>query len=170
MEGIESVLKKETKLQTIINEQLEEDKRQGINLLGLPSDDVFFIYNMPNPKKGQKYHPNVTQDDWDEETVETVPTNIDEEEEENLRQLPRRSPRLRVNACVNVPAAGIPQAALTAFMGMEYLEELSHMTGRKLDPVNIERIANRVVHPVTKETITKYEKLISGWKQHRIRG
>ena len=44
---------------------------------------------------------------------------------------------------------------------MEYLEELSHMAGRILDPVNIEQIVNGVIHPVTKETITKYKKLIT---------
>ena len=60
-----------------------------------------------------------------------------------------------------MPAAGISQAALTAFMGMEYLDELSHMAGRNLDPLAIEQIANGVVHPVTKETITKYKKLIA---------
>ena len=60
-----------------------------------------------------------------------------------------------------MPAVGISQAALNAFMGNEYLEELSHVAGRNLDPVDIEQIANGVVHPVTKETITKYNKLIT---------
>ena len=60
-----------------------------------------------------------------------------------------------------MPAAWISQAALTAFMGMEYLEELSHTTGRNLDPLAIEQIVNGVVNPVTKETITKYKKLIA---------
>ena len=46
-------------------------------------------------------------------------------------------------------------------MGNEYLEEVSHMAGRNSDPVNIEQIANGVEHPVTKETITKYNKLIA---------
>ena len=62
---------------------------------------------------------------------------------------------------MNVPAAGISQAALNAFMGKEYLEELSHMAGRNLDPVDIEQIANGVVHPVTKVTITKYNNRIA---------
>ena len=60
-----------------------------------------------------------------------------------------------------MPAAGVSQAALTAFMGNECLEDLSHVTGRNSDPVDIEQIANSVVHPVTKETITKYNKLIA---------
>ena len=78
-----------------------------------------------------------------------------------IHQLPQRSPCLRFNQSINVPAAGISQAALTAFMGMEYLDELSHMAGRSLDPLAIEQIANGVVHPATKKTITKYKKLIA---------
>ena len=116
---------------------------------------------MPNRKRGQKYHPDVTQDNQDKETIETIPTNIDEEEEENLHQLPQRYPRLQISECINVPVTGILQAALNAFMGNAYLEELSHMAGRNLDPVKIEQIANGVVHLVTKETITKYKKLIA---------
>ena len=103
-----------------------------------PSENDTFIYNMPNPKGGQQYHTNRTQDNWDDTTAETVSTNVDEEEEENLPQLPRRSPRLQINESINVPAAGISQAALNIFMGDEYLEELSHVAGRNLDPVNIE--------------------------------
>ena len=60
-----------------------------------------------------------------------------------------------------MPATDISQAALNAFIGNKYLEELSHMAGRNLDPVDIEQIVNGVVHPVTKEIITKYKKLIA---------
>ena len=35
------------------------------------------------------------------------------------------------------------------------------MAGSNLDTVSIEQIANGVVHPTTKETITKYKKLIT---------
>ena len=105
---------------------------------------------MPNPKRGQQYHPNVTRNDWEDEAVETVPTNIDGEEEENLPELPRRSPRLWINESIDVPAAGISQSALNAFMGKYYLEELNHIAGRNLGPVDIEQIVNGVVHPLTK--------------------
>ena len=60
-----------------------------------------------------------------------------------------------------MPAAGISQASLNTFSGNKYLEELSHIKGRPLDPADIEQIANGVVHYVTKETITKYKKLIA---------
>ena len=43
-------------------------------------------------------------------------------------------------------------------MGNKYLEELSYRAGRNLDPLAIEQIMNGVVHPITKETITKYKK------------
>ena len=148
-------VKEREKLTKILQEQLAEDKRRGINLLTPPSDDVQFIYDVQFPKGGRKFRPHVTQYDSDDETIETIPTDIDEEEEESLHQLPRRSPRLHFDQSIIVPAAGISQAALTTFMGMEYLDELSHMAGRNLDPQAIEQIANGVVHPVTKETITK---------------
>ena len=145
-----------------IASQLVKSPLEGGNtLITLPLYHVPFIHNVPHPKVGQPYHSNVTPDNWDEETVETVPTNIDEGEEENLPQLPCRSPRLRINKSSNVPATCISQAALNTFMGNEYLEELSHMARRNLDPVNIEQVANSLVHPVTKETITKYRKLIA---------
>ena len=131
-------VKERAKITKILTEQLAEDKRRGIHLLRPPSDDAPFIYDVPCPKGGSKFRHHVTQDDSDDETIETVPTDIDEEEEEIIRlpDFPRRSPRL--NQSINVPAAGISQAALTAFMGMEYLDELSHMAGRNLDPLAIE--------------------------------
>ena len=95
MKGIECVLRNGTKLQRkFTDKQLEVDKRQGINLLSLPLDNDICIYNMTNLKGGQPYHPTVTQDNWGDETAETVPSDIDEKEEENLPQLPQRSPRL----------------------------------------------------------------------------
>ena len=66
-----------------------------------------------------------------------------------------------MNESMNVPAAGISQAALNTFMGNEYLEEPSHMAGKNVDPVKTEQIVNNVVHPVTNETITKYKKVIT---------
>ena len=63
------VKEREKKITKILQKQLTEDKQRGINLLAPLSDNVPFIYNMPNPKGGQKYHPNVTQDDWDKETT-----------------------------------------------------------------------------------------------------
>ena len=44
-------------------------------------------------------------------------------------------------------------------MGNAFLEELKKTT-INATPTTIEEVANGVVHPVTKETITKYKKLI----------
>ena len=51
--------------------------------------------------------------------------------------------------------------ALHQFMGNAFLDELKETVRINNVPVNIEEVANGVVHPVTKETITKYKKLIS---------
>ena len=44
-------------------------------------------------------------------------------------------------------------------MGNAFLEELKR-TAISANPTTLEEVANGVVHPVTKETITKYKKLI----------
>ena len=44
-------------------------------------------------------------------------------------------------------------------MGDAFLEELKRST-INATPTILEEVANGVVHPVTKETITKYKKLI----------
>ena len=93
-------VKERNKITKIIQEQLEEDEEQIIHLLTPPSDNILFIYNTQNPKEGQPHHPNVTQDDWVEETVKAVPTTINKEEEENLHQLPWRSP-IFLNQCMH---------------------------------------------------------------------
>ena len=51
--------------------------------------------------------------------------------------------------------------ALHQFMGNAFLDELKQTVRINDVPVNIEEVANGVVHPVTKETITKYKKLIA---------
>ena len=49
--------------------------------------------------------------------------------------------------------------ALNQFMGNAFLEELKR-TVINATPTALKEVANGVVHPVTKETITKYKKLI----------
>ena len=51
--------------------------------------------------------------------------------------------------------AGISREALSQFMGNAFLGELKR-TLINATPVALEEVANGVVHPVTKETITKY--------------
>ena len=52
---------------------------------------------------------------------------------------------------INPPLAGILREALSQFMGKVFFEAT---------PIALEEVANGVVYPVTKETITKYKKLI----------
>ena len=60
---------------------------------------------------------------------------------------------------INPPLAGISWGALIQSMGNTFLEE-SKRTEINATPTALEKVANGVVHPVTKETITKYKKLI----------
>ena len=55
--------------------------------------------------------------------------------------------------------AGIPREVLNQFMGNAFLEELKR-TAISATPTALEEVANDVVHPVTKETIIKYKRLI----------
>ena len=60
---------------------------------------------------------------------------------------------------INPPLAGISRGGLNQFMGNAFLEELKRTT-ISATPTTLEEVASGVVHPVTKETITKYKKLI----------
>ena len=57
--------------------------------------------------------------------------------------------------------AEISQASLNAFMGNSYMQELQHSMANNTTLSGLEEVANGVVHPVTKETITKHKKLIN---------
>ena len=56
--------------------------------------------------------------------------------------------------------ANISQQALHTFTANAFLQELQWRMESKADPLNMEQVANGVVHSVTQETITKYKKLI----------
>ena len=56
--------------------------------------------------------------------------------------------------------ASISQAALQFFIGNTFLQELQWSMETNVDPPDLEQVANGLVHPVTKETITKYKTLI----------
>ena len=44
---------------------------------------------------------------------------------------------------------------------MHCLQELQYQMKKNADPLNVEQVANDVVHPITQETITNHSKLIS---------
>ena len=76
---------------------------------------------------------------------------------------PRRSPRLnRINFISQAPAS-VSQQALPLFTANAFLQELQRRKETKADPLNLEQVANGVVHPVTQETITKYKK-VCNWR------
>ena len=88
-------------------------------------------------------------DDWD-----------DGEDEEAAQPQPRRSPRLNRMNVMCQSLASVSQQALHTFTANAILQELHWTMETKVDPLNMEQVANDVVHPVTQETITKYKKLI----------
>ena len=88
------------------------------------------------------------------------------------RAEPRRSPRFRQdhqmhqiiavngNTLISPPSAGITSGALNNFMGNIFMDTLKGRV-EECENCDPERVANGVVHPVSKETITKYKKIIS---------
>ena len=53
--------------------------------------------------------------------------------------------------------AGVSQAALNLFMGDLYMQKLQQSITENSNPIEMEEVANNVVHPITKETITNYK-------------
>ena len=107
--------------------------------------------------------PAITQDYNDDDTLEPEVAYLDKQwEEEAAELLPRRLQRLmQTTNFMSSPPAGILQAALNAFIGNAYMQELHQSMAANATPSGLEEVANGVVHPVTKETITKYKKLIN---------
>ena len=83
-------------------------------------------------------------------------------QEEAAEKLPLRSPRLVQTAdFISCPPAGISQVALNTFMGNSYMQELRQSMANNADPIGHEEVANGILHPVTKETITKYKNFMN---------
>ena len=103
----------------------------------------------------------ITQDDADDDSTSGEHNPVDDMED--IEPTPRRSPRLHSTGIrfSQPPTAGISQAALTALMANKFLEELKQSMIKEVEQTDIEQVANGVVHPITKETITKYKKLIN---------
>ena len=120
---------------------------------------VFLKLNPAVGKNENKPIP-ITQDDDDDETL--APTELDlpsaEDKDEDAAPLePRRSPRLnRINFISQVPAS-VSQQALHTFTANAFLQDIQWRMETKADPLNLEQVANGVVHSVTQETITKYK-------------
>merc|ERR1711966_344399 len=108
-----------------------------------------FTYHVPCPKNKRTPAP-VTQEETERQPTAAAATK-------NTTWKLDGSNYGKTN--INPPLAGISRGALNQFMGNAFLEELKR-TAISADPTTLEEVANDVVHPVTKETITKYKKLI----------
>jgi hypothetical protein len=117
------------------------------------------IYAMSTPKQVTNAIPTITQDDKEANCIidnrpQTYANNI----RSNLLQF-----------CA--PAA-MAHDAVYAFLGSTMLDDSTHFVHNTMMPtwqpytqmptMAVEEVANGVVHPTTKETITKYQKLING--------
>ena len=110
-----------------------------------------FTYHVPCPKSKPTPAP-VTQ-----EEPELLPTTA----ATTKNAAWKLDGRMYDKTSTNPPLACISREALNQFMGNEFLEELKR-TSINASPTALEEVANDVVHPVTKNTITKYKKLIEG--------
>ena len=88
----------------------------------------------------------ITQDEGEPKQVSKIATNL------------RRSPI--ITSYVIPRTAGIAGAELYQFIGNAFLQDMKQIVKVNDTTLGPEEVANRVVHPVTKETITKYKKLI----------
>ena len=122
--------------------------------------------NCPTNKPGPM---EITQDEEDipvpDQTNKTADNIITTDPPRRSPRLipPRRSPRIltqRANLLVP-PTAGISQAGLQQFIATAFLQELQQSITKNLQPPSMEEVANGVVHPITKETITNYKRLIN---------
>ena len=150
-------------LAALVDAQLDIDKLRGIHLITSTSNpDEQFTYHAPNPKGNPFPMPAITQD-YNDDTLEPEVAYPDEHwEEEAAKLLPRQLQRLmQTENVVSCPPVGISQAALNAFIGNAYMQELQQSMVNNDTPSGLEEVDNGVVHPVTKETITKYKTLIN---------
>ena len=65
-----------------------------------------------------------------------------------------------MNKYVSPRIAGIAAVAINWFMGSVFLEETRCTVTVNDTPLEPEEVANGVVHPVTKKTITRYRQLV----------
>ena len=111
---------------------------------------------------GNKPIPITQDNDVDDDDETLAPTELDlpidaDKDKDAAPPKPRRSPRLGIiNFMCQVPAS-VSQQAIHTFAANVFLQELQWMMETKADPLNMEQVANGVVHPVTQETITKYK-------------
>ena len=103
-------------------------------------------YHSTSPK-GKPAPAPITQD-------KEEPTEVTKLATTNLRRSPR------ITSYVNPRTAGIAMSALHQFIGNAFLHDMIRIVKSNDTTIGPEEVANGVINPVTKETITKYKKLI----------
>ena len=144
------------RLNKIVNQQLEFDKENLPPVVPSQPEQHWqsdisklVTHTVPTPK-GHSPVPIISQEDH-------IPC-----------QQPRRSPRLNKNTALSHGPAAISQEAVYHICGIGYTNAPDFTVPRHLlkqrshaPLINLDEVCNGVVHPITKETITKYQKLIS---------
>ena len=112
----------------------------------VPPPSLICTYHSTSPK-GKPVPAPITQD-------KEEPTEVTKLATKNLRRSPR------ITSYVNPCTAGIAMAALHQFIGNELPHDIKRIVKGNDTTLGPEEVANGVVHPVIKEKITKYKKLI----------
>jgi hypothetical protein len=137
------------RIASLIRAQIKRDQARPRNSTNertrqeAPVVEPQFTYNFSNPKGNP------------------VPTITQEEEPPPPKPLsnPKRRSR-RINGSTSPRSTGIYAAALHHFMGSAFLDKMKRTIEVNDNPLDPQEMANGVVYSVTKETITKYKKLI----------
>ncbi|KAL7530050.1 hypothetical protein ACHAXR_003283 [Thalassiosira sp. AJA248-18] len=140
-------------IQTLIDIQRQQDNQANINgeieqrTYKLPQAKSYITYHIPTPKSSKPSPIPITQDEEDDFTTEDQPV----EPTRRSHRLHQQSTRL----------ASISQHAFHSYIGNAILSNATqNLPPDSIFHTNIEEFANGVVHPETKETITKYNKLL----------
>ena len=113
----------------------------------LPQAKSYIWYHIPTPKSSKPAPIPITQDKENRFTTKDQPV----EPTRRSQRLQQQSTRL----------ASISQQAFHSYIGNAILSNATqNLPPDSIFHTNIEEFANGVVHPETKETITKYSKLI----------
>ena len=149
--GNSSVKASRKRIASLVKQQIILDhallQRSGVNEAvkhQVKRTEPIFTYHSPYPKVNPEPAP-ITQDEEDPEQVSKPSTKL------------RCSPRIK--GFVSPHTAGIEVGALHQFMGNAFLEEMKLRVKINDTLLGPEEVGNGVVHPVNKETITKYKKI-----------
>ena len=168
---------KRKRLQRLIDTQIAEDQKMLAELptvtpsksptiepTSMQELEPLVTYHMPTPKSTHNKTPLVSQDEYDttDDCRDDTPTPRD------ATTPTRRSTRI-LQRTQQLGPASISPDALYHVAGLGYTDAPLWSVPTKLEdeklqlkmPIDLQEMCNGVVHPVTNETINKYEKLIA---------